>query len=99
MINFLKTPNLFTTMRRNVCNVLDSLLNKKLDLGIDKVSSNDYFINITFKDGVRCSMWNANKYYDWLSSGSIGNYNWIDVRPHKSTMRRLECELIKFIKK
>lgn len=44
-------------------------------------------------------MWNANKYYGWLRSGCIDNYEWIDSRPRKKTMRRFEREMIKFINK
>lgn len=99
MVNFFKKPNLFTIMTCDICNTLDALINSKLDCGIDKLGSDDFFINIIFKDGVKCSMWNANKYYGWLSMGNIGNYNWVDVRPRKRTMRRLEREINKFINK
>jgi hypothetical protein len=43
--------------------------------------------HISFKcNGVECQLWDSNKYYAWLSRGSIGDYEWDRKRPTTSTM-------------
>lgn len=99
MINFLKKPNFLTIMNHGYCDILDLVLNKKLDCGISELNIDGYYINIKFNDGTNGVMWNSNKYYGWLRSGCIDNYEWIDSRPRKKTIRRFEREMIKFMNK
>ena len=76
-----------TMLNYSVDSTLDSILKKELDSGISKCSiTRPYFIDITFKTGVKATLWNSNKWYAWLSSGNIGNYIWGNARPRRKTM-------------
>ena len=66
--------------------VLDYMLKVCLSAGIASIKSSKYFLNITFKNGLVLEAWNENKYYAWLQSGYIGNYNWDYMRPSAYTM-------------
>jgi hypothetical protein len=79
-----------------VDHVADTLLRKSMKSGIKDISGDDYYIHITFKDGVRAELWNVGKYYAWLSRGCIGNYNYDDGRPTVKTMYEL-IQLLKTI--
>jgi hypothetical protein len=74
----------------------DTLLRKSMKSGIKDINSDAYYMYITFKDGVKAKLWNANKYYAWLSRGYIGNYNYDYGRPTVKTMYEL-IQLLKTI--
>ena len=70
--------------------IYDSILNKCILSGINKITCPDkYYINITFNNGVVAYLWNGNKYYAWLSEGSIGEYKFANSRPKRKTMQKL----------
>lgn len=70
--------------------VLDTILNRCLDSGIEAASSDDgYYLDIAFKNKIEAKLWNSGKYYAWLHRGRIGDYAYENVRPKKKTMRRL----------
>jgi hypothetical protein len=79
-----------------VDHVADTLLRKSMKSGIKDISSDAYFMYITFKDGVKAKLWNAGKYYAWLGRGYIGNYTYDDGRPTVKTMYEL-IQLLKTI--
>lgn len=70
--------------------IYDSILNKCILSGINKITlPNKFYINITFNNGVVANLWNANKYYAWLSQGNIGEYKFANSRPKRKTMQKL----------
>ena len=79
-----------------VDHVADTLLRKSMKSGIRDVSGDDYYMYITFKDGVRAKLWNVSRYYAWLSRGSIGSYTYDGGRPTVKTMYEL-IQLLKTI--
>ena len=85
-----------TFFNHSVDLALDGILNKQLDSGISECTSSRFYINITFKTGVKAILWNENKWYGWLSEGNIGNYTWNNVRPRRKTMWRLKKEIEKY---
>lgn len=99
MINFFKTPNLFTHLTYNVDEVLDELLNIKLNRGIKCLIVDYYYIKIVFNDSSEGLFWNANRPNCWLASGYIDSYEWESTRPTRKTMRRFNSEINKFINK
>ena len=85
-----------TIFNNGVDSTLDIILNKQLDSGISECFVSRFDIELTFKTGVKATLWNENKWYAWLSSGNIGNYAWNDVRPRRKTMWRLNKEIAKY---
>lgn len=77
---------------------------KWLDLLIDKViylidncedvniDIDEYYITIRTSNDV-IKFWNENKYYAWLSSGSINGVGFLNISPSKISMYRLKCKL------
>ena len=88
----------FTTMLYRVDYLLDMLLNRAMNSGVEQIkyTLRDFEIEINFYDGSRLIAWNKNRYYAWLSCGSFfypkqtgGGYNWNNERPTRATMARL----------
>lgn len=93
------SPTVFSVMTEKKCNILDSILNKCLDSGIDTITYEDiYYINIKFMNGVKSRFWNANKFYGWIQDGNIGGFVWGKCRPSRSTMRRLDFHINEYHK-
>lgn len=82
-------PNFFTMMNDPVDPLLDKMLNKCLDKGINELSTTEYNLHIVFNNNVEANLWNTNRWYGWLSRGNIGPYVFDDGRPKKKTMRRV----------
>lgn len=88
----------FTLFNDRVDNFLDSILNRKLIIGIKEIDKIDgHYITIIFNDNTRMVAWNSNKWYAWLSQGLIGNYTWKDGRPRRKTMRKLYNQILDII--
>lgn len=96
-LQIFKEPTIFSDMNYKKCNVVDAIINSKLDVGIKDLQISHYFIWLKFKDGVESRLWNANKYHAWLCNGYVGNHKWNGVRPSKATMRRLNDCISKHI--
>lgn len=81
----------------NVNETLDLLLKVHMKTGIKSVDEGYHHINVVFNSGAVLKAWNANKYYAWLSDGSItytdNKFTWADVRPKRGTMYDLKCLL------
>lgn len=82
--------NIFAYLRYKPDKVLDELLNKYLDSGIKYVRFSSVFIRVIFNNDKVGIFWNLNKYKEWLSRGSIGNYSYRKVRPKRKTVKRFE---------
>ena len=75
---------------------LDSLIDKVIYL-IDNcedvnIDIDEYYITIRTSNDV-IKFWNENKYYAWLSSGSINGVGFLNISPSKFSMYRLKCKL------
>lgn len=98
------SPNFFTIMNDDVDECLDFLLSNIIDnKTIIDVKGDYYYLRIEFSNGIIADVWNANRYYGWLSNGTIIKnnsviYKWKDVRPRKKTMRKLRRKLRDFYK-
>jgi hypothetical protein len=88
----------FTLMLYGSDPILDALFTQAMDSGLisAKPTNHGYYLLLVFKDGSIIKVWNANKYYAWLSRGvfcypddSIEPFFWDSIRPRKSTMARL----------
>jgi hypothetical protein len=76
--------------------VLDNILCGCISSGIKGVATDEYYITVWFGNGNVAKMWNANKYFAWLTDGTIYHqgkrnvhYQWSHTRPTKKTMRVL----------
>jgi hypothetical protein len=72
--------------------IISDLLEKEI-VSIDNI--NEYYILIVTSDGFEYKLWNNNKYYGWLTRGSItvNNENlvsWDDAQPSAITMAKLK---------
>lgn len=93
-------PCLFFTMfNYSVDPILDEILNRCLDSGIESVKTDMYFMYIKFNNGIDSKLWNVNKYHAWISEGFIGDYRFSNIRPKRKTMKRLDKELINYFSK
>lgn len=98
------SPNIFTIMNDSVDEALDSLLSNIIDnKTIIDVKGENCYLCIEFSNGIIADVWNANRYYAWLSSGTIREnnsviYKWDYARPRKKTMRKLRRKLRDFYK-
>lgn len=82
----------FRFLRRSYATdvILDTMLNKCLDEGIESIeSAGSHYLVLTFNGGNSMVAWNVNKYFAWLNKGTIQDYSWQDGMPSKKTMRRL----------
>lgn len=85
----------FTMMNYGHDHILSSILSNAMDSGIKSISSiSRYYISIKFNNGSEMNAWHENRYYAWLSQGSIINkdgseYMWKDARPSRAVMARL----------
>lgn len=89
-------PSIFCVLNYSVDKVLDTILSKCIDSGIKSYKTTAYFMNIDFNNGINAVLWNANKYYAWISEGYIGTYSFRGVQPSKKTMRKLNKEIEKY---
>jgi hypothetical protein len=76
--------------RRALSVILDSCIKS----GINKINYQGYRIFIDFGNGYTMHAWNANKFYSWLSDGTVKDgeeliYKWEDERPRAKTMYKL----------
>jgi hypothetical protein len=88
-------------MNDPVDKTLDALLDKGFKYGIRELEYPDrFYIRIIFGNGSDFEMWNANRYYGWLSNGTMTangyTYKWNGARPKKKTIRKLIREIRKF---
>lgn len=90
---------IYGSMNYPVDKILNRILKHKLNAGIKKITSDDYYIYIQFNDNTNACMWNVNKYYSWLSKGSIVGYTWDGCRPTRRTMWRLNKAINKYYDK
>lgn len=81
---------------------VDKTLNKKLSSaiksGIEYAFKTRFDLDIRFKDGTTCRLWNENKWYAWASKGNIispdgSAYIWDNKRPSRKTMIKLQKAL------
>lgn len=83
---------------------LDKYLKKAIRSGIYSITIRDtYRSNIVFNDGTYGVIWNANKWYAWLTDGSLVSpngdaYVWEDKRPTRWTMIKLKKAIEKYRK-
>lgn len=97
---------LFSLYNYSSSNELSIYINNCINTGIISVAYSSRFdMYILFGNELIVEFWNENKYYAWLSKGSIISkesgelYKWKNKRPNRRTMARLYCEIEKYEKR
>lgn len=101
-MNIFRSPNCFTYMNHPVDNIVDELLTNCIKSGIIQCESGEYDLILTFQNGIKANLWNANKPYAWLQKGDFFRngelfLTYKESRPKKSTMKKLEKEIINYL--
>ena len=82
----------------DVDTLLDRALNAGVKSGIKCASSCGFLAKVEFMNGTKIDYWNENKYYAWMSRGTItfrngDEYNFYDARPTAKWMYLFKCAL------
>lgn len=81
----------------SVDHALDAILKAGVSSGIKKVTITEYHIEGVFNNGQTFNMWNANKYYAWISSGRCGPVSFKESRPKAATMLAFRNAVTKYL--
>ena len=102
----MRKVGLFTNFIYQVDENVDNILNQIMDNHelTEFVYNDEYTMNLRFGNKISAKLWNAERYYAWLSRGEIkvnGElfFTWSHARPKRKTMNRLLKLMDRFIEK